>query len=285
MLFDTDTVGPAAKRVVLKAPLTGREKLWAAVSDLRGGLANWELWGLLGWYDILARYRRSVLGPLWLTISMAVLIGSLGFLYASLFRLSTSEYIPYLASGFLLWTFISTVFNEGCQVFVQAEGVIKQVRVPYSVHIYRLVWRNVIILGHNAVVFVGVAIIFSIPIGWELLSALPGLVIFVINGIWVSIIFGIISARFRDVAPIVGSILQIAFFLTPIIWKPEILEGRAAYLELNPFWHVLETVRAPLLGQTVSGIHWMVASSVTAVGCILALWTFAQCRNRIAFWL
>ena len=101
----------------------------ATLKDLLDGLSMYHLWGRLGWNDILQRYRRSLLGPLWLTISMAVLIGALGLLYAKLFKVDAAEYIPFLAIGFVLWQLISGILLDGCNVFVQSEGIIKQIKL------------------------------------------------------------------------------------------------------------------------------------------------------------
>lgn len=120
-----------------------------ALADLTEGLARWRLWGLLAWQDIKQRYRRSSLGPFWLTISMGVMIGTLGVLYGKLFKMAIQEYLPFLCLGLLTWTFISTSILEGCTVFIASESVIKQIKLPLSSHVYRLVWRNLIILGHN----------------------------------------------------------------------------------------------------------------------------------------
>ena len=271
--------------VLLRPPRGVADRVGGALTDIVSGARMYELWGLLGWYDILARYRRSILGPLWLTISMAVVVSALGFLYSTLFQLSLDNYLPHLASGFLLWWFVQAMFTEGCNVFVGAEGSIKQVELPYSIHVYRLVWSNLIVLGHNAVVFVVVALIFAVPVGWHSLWILPGMCLFIVNAVWVCLLFAVIAARFRDVPPIVGSLIQLSFFMTPIIWKPEILQGRSAYLDFNPFYHVLETVRSPLLGAVPDLVNWTVSLAIMPVGLIVTAVAFAVSRHKLAYWL
>ena len=256
-----------------------------ALFDLIQGVRARHLWHLLGWQDIRQRYRRSVLGPFWLTLSMGVLVGALGLLYGMLFKVEISEYVPFLALGFIVWALISSVITEGCQVFINAESIIKQVGLPLSVHVYRLLWRNLLILFHNALVFVVVAAIFGAWPGWAGFLALPGLVLLCLNGIWVALLIGIVSARFRDVPPIVGSIVRICFFVTPIIWMPELVPARAMVLEFNPFYHLLEVVRAPLLGEVPALSSWIAVLSMTAAGGVLALAFFRRYRWRIAYWV
>ena len=256
-----------------------------ALFDLIQGVRARHLWYLLGLQDIRQRYRRSVLGPFWLTLSMGALVGALGLLYGMLFKVEISEYVPFLALGFIVWALISGVVTEGCRVFINAESIIKQVGLPLSVHVYRLLWRNLLILFHNGLVFVVVAAIFGVWPGWTGLLALPGLVLLCLNGIWVALLIGIVSARFRDVPPILGSIVRICFFVTPIIWMPELVPARAMVLEFNPFYHLLEVVRAPLLGEVPALSSWIAVLSMAAGGWVLTLAFFRRYRWRIAYWV
>ncbi len=256
-----------------------------ALRDVAEGARAFRLWGMLGWQDIRQRYRRSTLGPFWLTISMGALVGGLGLLYAGLFKLDVSDYLPFVAAGLILWGLISGLITEGCDAFIGAEGIIKQVNLPLSVHVYRVVWRNSIVFAHNVVIYAAAAVIFSIQPGWAGLLALPGLALLCLNGVWVGLLLGLVSARFRDVPQIAASIVQVAFFLTPIIWKPELLPDRAFILHLNPFFHLLELVRAPLLGQAPGLVSWLAVAGITLGGWLVTLFMYRRYRWRIAYWV
>ena len=256
-----------------------------ALRDVAEGARAFRLWGMLGWQDVRQRYRRSTLGPFWLTISMGALVGGLGLLYAGLFKLDVADYLPFVAAGLILWGLISGMTTDGCTAFIDAEGIIKQVNLPLSVHVYRVVWRNVIVFAHNVVIYAAAAVIFSIQPGWAGLLALPGLALLCLNGVWVGLLLGLVSARFRDVPQIAASIVQVAFFLTPIIWKPELLPDRAFILHLNPFFHLLELVRAPLLGQAPGLVSWLAASGITFGGWLVTLVMYRRYRWRIAYWV
>ena len=256
-----------------------------ALLDVVQGAHAFHLWGILGWQDIRRRYRRSKLGPFWLTISMGVLVGGLGMLYGSLFKVDIAKYVPYLALGFIVWTLISDLITDGCVTFIGAESIIKQVELPLSVHVYRMIWRNFIIFCHNIVIFAIVAIIFAIWPGWVGLLALPGLALLCLNGVWMGLLLGLVSARFRDVPPIVASILRIVFFITPIIWMPEMLPDRVMLLDFNPFFHFLELVRAPLLGQAPELVSWLMVLGIMLGGWLMMFVLFYHYRRRIAYWV
>src|SRR6266436_4655263 len=238
------TPDDAAPKEVVKHGASS-SALRTAWTDFMSGLAMWRLWGTLGWNDILQRYRRSLLGPFWLTASMAIMVVALGILYAELFNTPIHDFLPYLCVGLLVWNMMSSFLIEGGTLFTGAESYIKQIRLPYSAYVYRSSWSKLIIFGHNFIIYFGVLLYFAIWPGAVALLAIPGLLIVLVNGAVATLCIGMISARFRDVPQLINSVVQIVFFVTPIMWKPELLHSRAYIAEFNPFYHLMEIVRAP----------------------------------------
>lgn len=256
-----------------------------AVADILEGAGAVHLWGPLGWQDIRKRYRRSILGPFWLTISMGMLVGALGLLYGALFQAELARFMPFLALGFIFWTFMSNLITDSCRVFINAQGIIQQIDLPLSVHVYRMIWHNLIVLGHNLIICVPIAVAFLIWPGWKGLLVVPGLAVLCLNGAWAGLLLGLISARFRDVPLVVDSVIRIAFFVTPIIWMPEHLPGRFRLHEWNPFHHFLELVRAPLLGEAPNLVSWLVVLGISCLGWVATLFMYSRFRRRIAYWV
>ena len=262
-----------------------RSQTARAFEDLLQGVTSWSLWGMLGWHDIKKRYRRSVLGPFWLTISMAVLVASLGFIYGSLFRFQLADYLPFLALGLAIWNFVAAILTEGCQSFLEFESLIKHVRMPLSVHVLRVIWRNLIILGHNAVIFIVMALWLGLWPGLNGLLALPGLFLLLVNAVWIALALGIACARFRDVQPIAASVVQLLFFVTPVMWKPELMGERQWMIALNPIYYLIEVVRGPLLGEALAPSIWAMAVLITILGWSATFAVYVRFRKRIAYWL
>ena len=256
-----------------------------ALHDVAHGWHRWTLWGTMGIQDIKQRYRRSTLGPFWLTISMGIMIASLGFVWGTLFKQQMDEYLPYLCAGFILWALISTLILEGTTCFIAGEGIIKQLTAPLSIHVYRILWRNLIIFLHNIVILVLVLAWYGKNPGWVALLSLPALVLLLLNGAWVGLLLGLLSARFRDIPQIVASIVQVMFFLTPIMWKPDMLPERQFILDINPFYYALTIVREPLLGVAPSGQEWLVILAITIAGWAVAMLLYTVYRWRLAYWL
>jgi lipopolysaccharide transport system permease protein len=261
----------------------GRTRL--AFLDVFDGVALWPLWGKLGWNDILQRYRRSLLGPLWLTLSMAIMVVALGVVYAQIFKIGLRDFMPFLCVGLLVWGFISSSVTEAGTLFTGAESYIKQVRLPYSVYVFRFMWSKIIIFAHNFLIYFGVLAYFEIWPGSAALYALPGFLLVAVNCAFASLYLGMVSARYRDIPQIVGSAIQIVFFVTPIMWKPELV-GADSYLVLfNPFYHMCEIVRAPLLGQIPSYQNYVAISLISAFNLALAALVFVRFRARISYWI
>lgn len=255
-----------------------------AANDLFVGLLTYRLWGVLGVHDIRQRYRRSRIGPLWITISMGIFIGALGFVYGKLFGRPFDSYITYLAAGFLVWSFLSTTVIDGANVFLRSGGMIKQLNAPLSVYVYRMLWVNLLIFMHNSLIFFGLAWWFAIPLGGITLLAIPAMLVVLLNGCWVALLLGLLSARYRDIPLMLQSSMQLIFFLTPVIWQPEMLPGRPMLLTGNPFYHFLELVRAPLLGSLPSLENLLVVLGCTVLGWAVAFASFAVYRWRIPYW-
>ncbi|MBB3175149.1 lipopolysaccharide transport system permease protein [Endobacter medicaginis] len=260
-------------------------RLRHAIADLRASLALWRLGTTLAWTDIKGRYRGSILGPFWVTASTAVMIAALGILYAALFGQSLTDYLPFLTLSLVLWGYLSTVTTEACSCFSGAESAIRARRTPFLLLVGRIVLRNVIVLGHNVLVVVVVFALFGVHPGLTALWCLPGLVLWLLDSIAITVLLGTLGARFRDIPPIVGSLLQIAFFISPVIWKPELIPHAKTWMRFNPFYSLLDVIREPLLDHAVPPVVWGLACVYSALLCLGAAALFLRVRCRLAYWV
>ncbi len=256
-----------------------------AVRDLREAIGLWRLCWTLSWLDIRLRYRGSLLGPFWLTMSTGVMVGAIGVIYSELFRMEMQDYLPFVAVSQVLWGFLGVLVGEGCTGFTSAENMIRSIRMPFSLYGARTVLRNLLVLAHNMLVILVVFAVFGTWPGPEVLLALPALALWLIDAWAVTVMLGMLCARFRDIPPIVGSVMQIAFFATPVIWKPESLHEHQWVLLYNPFFSLLEIVRGPLLGSVPSRHIYLAAVLFSVVLCAASWSLFVRMRNRIAFWV
>lgn len=259
-----------------------------AFNDFKEGFAKWHIWLMLAYQDIKLRYRRSILGPFWITLSMAIWAYSMGFLYSHLFHTDLQSYFPYLVGGVITWVLISTLIVELTDTFSMTGNLLKQIKLPYTLYIHRIVARNIIIFFHNMLVIVPVLAIFHqvAKVNWNTLFLFVGLFIIYINALFYGLTLAMIGSRYRDISQIVKSLTQVIFFLTPVMWKPDVLPANKKFIALlNPFSSFIEIIRAPLTG-TLPALHdFMMVFFVTIIGIFICAFLFVRYRARIVYWV
>lgn len=285
-VLSAPTTTPDATVYANDIPMISATQL--ALNDITEGFKKWRLSLMLAYHDIKLRYRRSVLGPFWITLSMAITVYSMGYLYGHLFHVELQTYYPYLVTSMLIWTLIATLLNELTDVFMTYDGFIKEIKLPYTLYLHRVITRNFIIFLHNMLVLIPIYIIFyqNIRINLYSMLALPGLAILYLNALTYGMVLAIIGSRFRDISQIIKSLVQVIFFLTPVMWSPMIINESKRYLvNFNPFYSFLELVRAPLLGTYPTLINISVCAAITVIGLLLFLKMFIPYRSRIVYWV
>jgi ABC-type polysaccharide/polyol phosphate export permease len=256
--------------------------------DLFRGAVNIELWGRLGWLDVKRRYRRTFLGPLWSTLSLAIFVIAIGAMGAGLWKREVGGYLTFLSSGMVVWMMLATMITEGTGLFINEAQNIRQLRFNYSILAFSCIWRNLIVFGHNVWVYIILALIFSkFPMTPVILLIIPGAILMMLNGLWISICFGLLCARFRDFQQLVASIVQIMMFITPIMWPPDNMHGirRLIFVDLHPVYHMVEVMRAPLLGNIPTWETYVANLLIIAVGSTITYFLYNRFSRRIAFWI
>ncbi len=256
------------------------------LSDLIDGLHLWRLWVRMGWMDVLRRYRRTVIGPFWNTINVGLFVAMTGFMYSSIFNQDSATYLPYLASGYAAWVPVNTFVSEAAGAFISAEGIAKQMRIPLSTFIYAGIVRNALVFLHNITIFIAVAILFEIDANKNTFLVVPAIGLLMLNAVWVGILVAMLCARYRDLQPTVGSILQISFLVTPVFWLPsQAGSAQRIFVDFNPLYHFINILRAPLQGGAPDMLSWYVVLGVTAIGWLMTIVIYNHRRNSIVFWL
>ncbi len=255
--------------------------------DVLNSLKKSHLFCMLGWQDVNQRYKRSKVGPFWLTISMGILIGTIGAVFGNIFSSPMEDFLPFLALGLILWGFFFSCITEGCNSFISSAAIIKQLPVPLPIHVFRVIWRNLVILAHNIIIVPLIYLYYMKAVEPIALLSILGFLLFLINISWMALLFGVLSTRFRDVPQLIQNLFQVIFYLTPIMWMPHLIPQRVSGLLLdgNPLYHLLEIVRAPLLGQTPSLNSWIISTLLAVGGWLLSLTIYSACRKKIAYWL
>jgi ABC-type polysaccharide/polyol phosphate export permease len=272
---------PAVSGQVLASPVP------TASQDIIRGFLQWSLWGRLGWLEIKRRYRRTVIGPFWSSISLAIYVVAVGILGSGLWSQSVREYLPFLVSGMLTWMLISTIVTESCALFIHGSDLFGKFSFNYSLLAYALVWRSFITFLHNLIVYL--VIVLSLAphlMTTNFVLIIPGVLLLLLGGVPIALLCGMLCLRFRDVTQLITSIMQIILIITPIFWPPSSLEGtsRLVFVEFNPLYQVIDMMRRPLLGNAPTLISYVTVLGVVILAWLAAYLVFRRFRRRIAYW-
>ena len=276
---------PSESPVVSAVWSNADSKAHRALRDIVQGARMYPLWLTAGTHDLKRQYRRSLLGPLWITISLGVFVAVLGHFYSQFMGVPKARYVPHLAIGFIFWTFIQDVIIQSCNLFVKNSNWILNLPLPYSAFVYQLIWHQVLVFVHNLGVVAVVVILFPMEIGWPVLTVVPAIALYIVNGVAIGFAMGILCVRFRDIANMVNTLMRLAFFATPIIWIADQLGTRAYYAHFNPFASFIEIARAPLMGSAPSEWAWAVVGGSTVISVVAAVAVMVYMRPKLSYWL
>jgi ABC-type polysaccharide/polyol phosphate export permease len=262
------------------------QQMRAAASDMREGLRRHAGWRYLAAEQVKNSYRRTILGPWWLTAQQAVYVAGLAFVFSQLFHQDLKTFLPYVAVGFLSYILLIGLLRDAATVFVGAAGIIKSTRQPLTSLVLRNVMIQLIQFGHNAVIALVFFLVGYVQVDWWLLLAPAALLIMLLNGVLVGLWLGSAVARFRDVGPAIDSVLQVMVFFTPVFFRTEDLTGfRAAVIRWNPITPFIDLFRDCVLGSRPAVVTVAGVAVFSALNAVLALVLFSRSRSRIPYWV
>lgn len=261
-------------------------ELAAAGRDFAQSFQQWRLWTTLAFNDILSRYRGSLLGPFWITLSTGVFVVGIGLVYGRLMHVPTDKYVPWIATGVVIWNFISSTILESGDAYIHGAVIIRSGSLPLPIFVWRVICRSIVNLAHQLTVIVAVALWFHFLEKINLPMLIVGMSLVIVNVSWVSFFTAIAAARFRDIQQVNATLIQLVFFISPVIWIPNDMTGvRSVLLNLNPVYHLLNVTRNPILGMPVP-LHSVAFLLVMAAGgWALAFMLYASVRRRIVHYL
>lgn len=266
--------------------ITWRQGIHSATVDLLNGIVEWRPWYTLGLAEVKQRYRRSSLGPLWVTISMATQVFVMGYLLSHLFNQPSNKYLPYISISLIIWSLFSSIVTEGSMVFNSMSGVILQVRRPYFSYVMLIIWKNILVSLHTIPIF------FIVFLGYHFFPdknywlLIPGLMLLLLNASWIALLLGIVSARYHDIPPTISNLMSILVWLTPIYYQTEQLSDKAKFLiYLNPLTSVIQVSRDTFLNMPPNLSVWLVASFTALLGWSITIFVFARVKQKISIWI
>lgn len=284
-----------ARSILIDRPLQGNRETNSAgwASRLRAGWVElvdaawaWRVWHLIGIGDLRRRYARSRIGQFWLTLSSGISIGIIGVMWSLLWKMPVAEILPFLAASMVIWQLLSGIITDATTAFPASAHYLLSQRIACATIVLSLIYRNLLVFLHNAVIIVIVFLIFNRPLSVGAFLVFPALLLTAVSAVWWGYVVATLCARFRDLVPAVQSLLQLVFYLTPIVWKPDFLPEHWRWLNLaNPFAVYVSIIRDPLMGEPFAPLPWVLAAAIAAGGLVLSLPFIGRFRRRLLYWL
>jgi lipopolysaccharide transport system permease protein len=266
--------------------VANRQRLtWARCrADIAPFVTRHVTWRALAAGDIKSKYRRTLLGPWWITATNGVTALIMGLVAGRFLGADMKTYLPHFMVSVTIWNFISSSLSESCYTMINAGGIIKAVDMPILIHVMRMVQRNLIIFLHNFAIVPVIWLIQPWPVGFEILLALAGLAIVYVFVVSASTIISMICVRYRDVPAVMASLLQLLFFISPIIWIPSQIRGGGLVVAINPIAYLLAITRDPIMGVAPNPTNWIIAVGFVAALTAAMFYIYARYRSRVVYW-
>lgn len=256
--------------------------------DMRASLKERAFWAYATWLEMITRYRRTRLGVLWMVLPPITYVLGLGYLYAHMMSKSPAEFIPHLGIGYLLWRFAIQTITESSDVFVSHQAFIMDGRTRFTDYVLRTFAKSVLYLGIGFVVMVAVLLFDPLIHDALIATLLVTVPIYMINVLWMAMVVALLGARVRDTREVISTGLIFGFLLTPILWDVSLVPAdtfRGAVMRFNPFFHLIEFVRAPVLGVMPENSTLWVIGVMTIAGWGLAASLYSRYARYVPLWI
>ncbi|KAF1715939.1 hypothetical protein CSC74_12265 [Pseudoxanthomonas yeongjuensis] len=256
--------------------------------DLSASIRNPEFWALSGWLDIVVRYRQSRLGIFWLMAPAIIYVWGMGSFFASMQNQSIVAFAAHMALGYTLFRLVSSVVIESTSAFTAAGSFIMDGHVRLTDFVLRVLAKALFYFVASIPVVV-IALALYPGVRWEgLVFALLSFPLVLANTLWVGVLFAVIGARFQDLSQFIGNIFMFAFLLTPIVWKADSMPVdsiRGTVARFNPLYHMVEVVRAPILGEPLEPLTLYYLAIMALAGWVLAALVYRRYARFVPIWI
>lgn len=258
------------------------------IQDLSAGLKQYRLWFTLAKLDLKARFRGTTFGTLWIVLAMAIKILAISIVYSYVLNKDFKNYLLFLSTGLIIWQYISSLLNTATITYLKASNFLQQMPMPLSLFAYQNIARETLVFVLYLALIIPILIFvkgISLPQPKILLAAVTGFILLVLNGFFATMWLGWLTARFRDFQHVVTSLVQVAFLVSPVLWPPpESLRNHPLVL-FNPFYHLLEIVRAPLLQGQIPWLSLQVATGLLLFSFLLDAFFYNRVKRQLVLWL
>jgi lipopolysaccharide transport system permease protein len=251
----------------------------------------WRLryfWLALVRIDLRNRYRRSMIGVGWSLLHPIAMTIVLCVIFSQAFGQDIKVYGPNVLSGLIFWNYFAAVMNQGCQCIFQGESYIRQHPAPLAIYPLRIsLGAGIHFLLGLCIVLVFVWVVHGFGNLPALLSLPTTLLLLFVFGWAMAICMGVINVLFQDSQHLIEVMLQMLFYVTPIMYPKSMVPAKLEWLvNLNPLAIMLDMLRQPILyGQVPSFGTYSLGVAAVGVVAMTAVFMLMRFERRIIFYL
>ena len=256
------------------------------IREFVNALHFWRIWNIATIYKIVLNYRRTYLGTAWLMVGITLIVIVKSFLFSGILNLPSERIIPNLAIGMLVWRLLVGIVNGSCDALSTNKSNFEQGYFPLFTPVLSTIVHHSFIFMHALIPMLAISFYFALPHWGNLFLVIPGLVLICFTAIPIGYILSVLCARFRDLANLIHAIMGVLFFMTPVIWIPEMATGfRQWIVLLNPFYHFMEIIRDPIVAQPIVSLNWIVALLSGIFAWVVSYILYSYYGRRVLIWL
>ncbi len=253
---------------------------------VKAPLQRIPMWTQLAWIEVVQSYRRTLLGPLWITLNLVIFTFAMTLVYGALFSIPTKEYAAFLTCGMIGWVWVGALLTDVGNTFINYAGFIKSTPATKSLFIWTTVAKMLITLCHHMLVWIGLVLLGIINLSVYSLFIVPAVVVVFLFSIPVTAVASILFVRYRDTQRFLTSIIVVLMMITPIFWQANMISGwRRSFIHLNPIYYLVEFLRAPLLGQREDPVVLLVMLAMLLLAWIFGAYFYQRYEKYVVFWL
>ncbi len=256
--------------------------------DLGESMRHPEFWAFASWLDLVVKYRQSRLGILWLIAPAALYVWGLGFFFSSMSGQPFAPFAVYVALGWLIFRVIQSVIIESTTAFPAASSFIMDGHARLTDFVLQVTAKALFyFLASMPVLIIALAYAPHVS-GSGLAFGLITFPLIVLNALWIGVVFALIGARFPDLGQFISNIFMFAFLLTPIIWQAQTMPAgsmRGHLMRINPLFHMVELVRAPILGEPLETTTFYYIGAMTIIGWCVAAIAYRRYARFVPTWI
>jgi ABC-2 type transport system permease protein len=246
---------------------------------------NRQLIWALALKDLKLRYKRSLLGFLWALLNPMLLMVVLAVVFSTVMPIHVTHYAIFLLSVLLPWTFFAQSLSYAAESIVGNGDLIKKVAVTKTVFPIAAVVSNLINLLLSMIPLVLIVLVMRHPFHWTWVFLPVPLLALTIFTLGATFFFATANVYYRDVAHIIQVLLNVLFYLTPIIYAIDSIPHRYQWLfKLNPLLYALNGFRLSVYYGLLPSARSIIASFVCGfLALIIGFAVFRRHQDEFVF--